>query len=163
VRRLVYVAALAGAICLLASGSALAWHYTFREFFNAEGGGISSGVAEVKKCTGGKLGTYKFRDFAQVIAGDAELSLEVTAKMPVLTSWAKMKHVEVETHASSDFPPEVVDGLANGFHDFFETVFTKYRPKDDQLEIRHGALVLYGNEVFGPDQSATKFKPKPGC
>jgi hypothetical protein len=163
-RRLVLVCALVAVASLVWTGSSAAWQYTFKDFFQTgDNNSYFSGVAKAKKCSGGQIGTYDFRDFAQVGSGDVELSLEITSKMSVRTAWEKMKHVQTETHSSPDFPPDVVQGLADGFQDFFETVFTRFHPKQNELEVRHGALVLYGQEVFGADQGTAKFKPKPGC
>jgi hypothetical protein len=163
VRRLVLVCAVVAAGSLVWTGSSAAWQYTFKDFFDTGNDSIFGAVAEAKKCTGGKLGTYKFRDFAQFASGDVELSLEITSRMSVQTSWGKMKHVETEARHSSDFPPDVVQGLADGFDDFFETVHTRYDPKHNELDVRHGSLVLFGQEVFGPEETVSKFKPKPGC
>jgi hypothetical protein len=163
VRRLVLACAAVATAVLLAAPGAAGWQYTFKDFFQSGDDSYFSGVAKAKKCSGGMLGSYNFRDFAQVGSGGVELSLEITSKMSVRTSWERMKHVQTETHASSDFPPDVVQGLADGFQDFFETVFTRYHPKQNELDVRHGSLILYGQEVFGPEETTSKFKPKQGC
>lgn len=164
-RRLVLTAAAISAVALaLAAGAAAAgWHYTFQDFFHASGSAFSSGIAKAKKCSGGKVGTYNFREFAQSGGGDTEISLEITSKMSAREKWGKMKDVEVSAESSPNIPPDVAQGLAEGFSDFFNTVFTRYDTKHNQLDIRHGSLVLFGTEALEPGQTTTKFKPKPGC
>jgi hypothetical protein len=165
VRRLVLsTAAITAVVLALAAGaSAAGWHYTFQDFFHANGGSFNSGVAKAKKCSGGRVGTYDFRDFAQAGGGDFDLSLEITSKMSARDKWGRMKDVEVSAESSPTIPPDVAQGLAEGFSDFFNTVFTRYDVKHDELDVRHGSLVLFGSEALEPGESTTKFKPKPGC
>jgi hypothetical protein len=164
VRRLIPLCATALiSLAIAAPGWAGGWHYTFQDFFRGTGSAFSSAVTKVKKCSGGPVGVYDFRDFAQSGGGDTEISLEITSKMSARDKWGKMKQVEVAADSSPNIPPEVAQGLAEGFSDFFNTVFTRYDVKHNELDIRHGSLVLFGNEALEPGQSTTKFKPKPGC
>jgi hypothetical protein len=164
VRRLVPLWAIALVWLLAAApGWASGWHYTFQDFFHASGTAFSSGIAKAKKCSGGKVGIYNFRDFAQSGGGDTEISLEITSKMSARDNWGKMKDVEVSADSSPNIPPDVAQGLAEGFSDFFNTVFTRYDVKHNELDVRHGSLALFGSEALEPGQTTTRFKPKPGC
>lgn len=148
---------------LLLPATVGAWHYTFHDFFHYQGGALAAGRITAKKCNGGKLGTYDYRSFTGSDSGSGtELEVEITAELSVREDFRRMKHVEVTTNASPNFPPEIVDEVRDGLLDFHETVFTKFKP-EHTLQFRHGSLELFGDEVVEPGDGSTKFKPKPGC
>jgi hypothetical protein len=162
--RSIAVAALAATFALPASAGA--WKYVFQDFFDVQGGAIAAGRAVAKKCgPGGKLGTYDYRSLVTSSNDAGELTMEVLAELSVRPDFKRMKKVEVNADATPNFPPQIVDEAAGALHDFHETVFTKFKDagKHTKLVVRHGALVMFGNEVVAPGQSNTKFEPKPGC
>ena len=161
-RRLGLLLALTASALIAIPGTAAAWHYTFQDFFDIEGSAFSSGRATAEKCgPGGKLGTYKYRSFTQGTGGETELAFEVLAKLSVREKFKRLQDVEVSYEASPNIPPDIVEQAAAALLDFHETVFTRFKP--GKLQIRHGSLVLFGNEVLAPGETSTKFKPKPGC
>jgi hypothetical protein len=163
VRRLVLVCALAGIAALIAAQGAAAWHYTFQNFFNAQQGSVAAAKATAKKCgPGGPQGVYNFRSFVHSSGGSTELEAEITARMSARDKWTKLKQVEVSTE-SSGIPPDIEAEVRNALLDFHETVFTRWKGPKHDLEVRHGALVIFGQESLEPGQSKTKFKPKQGC
>jgi hypothetical protein len=160
VRRLASVLVLAGLAALLASAPATGWRYTFQDFFDAQGGAVAAAVAKAKKCSGGKLGTYDYASRVVSSGGDTELEVEVLAELSVREKFKRMKHVEVSA-SGSNIDRSIVDQAATALQEYHESVFTRWKP--GKLKIRHGALVMFGNEVVAPGVSTTKFKPKPGC
>jgi hypothetical protein len=163
VRRFAFCAIAATAI-LVAAPAASAWHYTFQNFFDIQGGGIAAGKATAKKCgPGGPQGVYDYRSFVTSSGGETELEVEITGRMPARHQWGKFKQVEVSTNASPNFPPNVIEEAENALLDFHETVFTRWKGPGHKLEIRHGALVIFGTETLAAGESKTKFKPKAGC
>ena len=160
------IAAAALAVAFVLPSSAGAWHYVFQDFFDIEGGAIAAGRATAKKCgPGGKLGTYDYRSLVTSSSESGELTFEVLAKLSVRPHFERLKQVEVSADASPNFPPQIVDEAAGALHDFHETVFTKFKEagKHGKLIVRHGSLIVFGNEAVEPGQSKTKFEPKPGC
>jgi hypothetical protein len=164
VRRLVLVCAVAGVAALVVTSAASAWQYTFQSFFHTQGAGIAAGQATAKKCGGGgPQGVYDYRSFVHSSGGETELEVEVTGRMSATGQWTKFKQVEVNSQASPNFPPNVEDEVRNALLDFHLTVFTRWKGPGHKLEVRHGAMVIFGNETLAPGESETKFKPKQGC
>jgi hypothetical protein len=140
-----------------------AWKYTIQDIFEFEGNAIASGVTKAKKCGGGKLGTYDYRSFVYASGGDTELEVEVKADLSVREEFRRLKNVQVSADASPNYPPDVLGEIVRALAEFHETVFTRYKAAADKLKVRHGELALFGNVVVEPGESATTFKPKPGC
>jgi hypothetical protein len=165
VRRLVLVFAIGGIAAFVAAPAATSsWHYTFQNFFDAQGGGIAAGKATAKKCgPGGPQGVYDYRSFVHSSGGETELEVEITGRMSARDKWTKFKQVEVSSQASPNFPPGTEDEIRNALLDFHETVFTRWKGPKHKLQVRHGALVIFGAESVPPGQATIKFKPKPGC
>ena len=162
-RRFALFCATATAI-LVAAPAASAWHFTFQNFFDIQGGGIAAGKATAKKCgPGGPQGVYDYRSFVHASGGETELEVEITGRMPARDRWGKFKGVEVSSQASPNFPPGTEEEIRNALLDFHETVFTRWKGPRHKLEIRHGALVIFGTETLAAGESKTKFKPKQGC
>jgi hypothetical protein len=164
VRRLVLLFAIAATAALVAAPVATSsWHYTFQNFFNAQGDSIAAAKATVKKCgPGGPQGVYDYRSFVHSSGGDTELEVEITARMSARDKWTKLKQVEVATQ-SSGIPPDIEAGVRDALLDFHETVFTRWKGPKHDLEVRHGDLVIFGQVSLEAGQSKTKFKPKQGC
>jgi hypothetical protein len=164
VRRLVLLASVAAIAILVAAPAASAWHYTFQNFFDVQGGGIAAGKATAKKCgPGGPQGVYDYRSFVHASGGETELEVEITGRMSARDRFGKLKQVEVSSQASPSFPPGTEEEIRNALLDFHETVFTRWKGPKHKLEVRHGALVIFGAESVAPGQAKIKFKPKPGC
>jgi hypothetical protein len=163
--RLIAITALVAA--LAAPSSAAAWKYVFQDFFDTQGGAIAAGRAVAKKCgPGGKLGTYDYRSFVGSSSQAGELEYEILAKMSVREEFRRLQQVEVSSNSTGSFDPQIVQQGADALLDFHETVFTRFKDKPgkhDKLLVRHGSLVIFGNEVVAPDEAKRKFEPKPGC
>jgi hypothetical protein len=164
VRRLVLVCAIAAVAALVAVSAASAWHYTFQDFLDVQGGGIAAGKATAKKCgAGGPQGVYDYRSIVHSSGGETELEVEIDARLSARDQWVNLKQIEVRTQASPNFPPDVEDEVRNALLDYHQTVFTRWKGPGHDLEVRHGAMVMFGNETVAPGESKTKFKPKQGC
>ena len=152
-------------VALAVPAASSAWQYTFHDFFQYQGGSLAAGRITAKKCNGGKLGTYDYRSFTSSDSGSrTELVFEITAELSVREDFRRMKHVEVTTNASPNFPPEIVDEVRNGLLDFHETVFTKYKAEHDAASVSATASwCCSATRSSSPETATTKFKPKPGC
>ncbi|MFL5870400.1 MAG: hypothetical protein ACJ75R_04920 [Solirubrobacterales bacterium] len=163
-RRAILLSAIAAAALLAAVPAASAWHYTFQDFFDSQGSAIGAAVATARKCgPGGKEGVYDYRSHSLASGGQTEFEVEVTGKMSARDNWEKFKHAHVTTDASPNVPEEVVVEVTRALAEFHQTVFTRWKGPGHKLEVRHGELVMFGNQVLEPGESQTKFDPKPGC
>jgi hypothetical protein len=158
--RLIAITALVAA--LAAPGSAAAWKYVFQDFFDTQGGAVGAGRAVAKKCgPGGKLGVYDYRSSVVASGQSFELEFEILARLSVRESWGKLKRVDV-SYTATNYPADLAEQAAVALDEFHETIYTRYKERN-KLLVRHGSLVMFGNEVVAPDEHKTKFKPKPGC
>ena len=162
-----YVAIAGLVVALLVPSTASAWHYTFQDLFQVQNGAIGTARATAQKCgPGGILGTYNYRSFVGASGQSFELDFEVHAGLSVRGSWRPLKRVEVD-YTATNYPADLAEQAATALDQFHETVYTKYKPAKQgdvgKLLVRHGELVMFGNVVVEPDESKTKFDPKPGC
>jgi hypothetical protein len=148
---------------LVLPASASAWKYVFQDFLDSQGGGVAAAHAVAKKCHGGKLGNYDFVSRVHAEGGDTEITHVVTAILPVTSKWEQLKHVDLTIHASDNFPPDVLLELQSAYGEFWDGVFVRYDAKDEDLEIRHPDLVVFGNTLLEADRFFQEFKPKKVC
>lgn len=144
--------------CLVLASPAAAWKEVMTDFNYGE----TAGRAVAEKCKGGKLGYYDFTARAASSVGD--FFFEVEADMPVFSKWRQFKdvHVAVQSDAFDVLPPQFQIEFVNAWGTFYDTIFTRYVAKKDELEFRHQGLSLFGGG-FPPGESEVKFKPKQGC
>ena len=144
--------------CLVLAASAAAWKEVMADFNT----GQTAGHAVAKKCKGGKLGFYDLELRAASSVGD--FFFEVEAKMPVLSKWTQFKDVQIAVHSEAFdvLPPHFQVEFVNAWGNFYDTMFTRYLAKKDELKFRHQGLSLFGGG-FPPGESEVKFKPKQGC
>lgn len=151
----------AGAVMLASPGLATAWHYKFQDFFETTGGAAASSVIKAKKCHGGKLGDYKLVSRVASVSTSTELEYEVRATLPVTEKRKRLKDVEVEIDASSNFDPVVLAELTKATADFWNGVSARWKP--GKLIFKHPSLVFFGAQVLQPGKNTVDFEPKPGC
>jgi hypothetical protein len=159
--RLALLLVLVGVAALAAPGSASAWKYKFQDFFDTSGGAAAASVIKAKKCHGGKLGNYKLVSRVAGFATQTELELEVRATLPVTERRKRLKDVEVEVDASSNFDPMVIAEMTQATADFWSGVSVRWKP--GKLKFKHPSLIFSGAQVLAPGKNTVDFKPKPGC
>jgi hypothetical protein len=160
-RRFPLLLAIACAALLALPASAFAWKYVFGDFIGTKDGAVFAAHASAKKCSGGKLGTYKLVSRGHASGGETELNFEVRADLPVTRKWKQLRDVNLSFQASDNYPPEVLVELVNAYTDFWENNFVRWSP--GKLHIRHQGLVVFGQQILAPDEHKEKFKPKKGC
>lgn len=141
--------------------AAQAWRYDFQGFLGTKNGTVVSWHADARKCSGGMLGTYKFRSVVTAGAGKQDYLIEVRADLPVTRQWRRVRDVDIEIEAPKDFPPEIVTEIIDAYGEFYESTFVRWRP--EQLTFRTNGLTVFGAEILPPGEHEEKFKPKPGC
>jgi hypothetical protein len=161
VRRLALPLLITALLALPASAGA--WKYVFQDFLNSQGGGVAAGYSAATKCHGGKLGNYDFVSRVHAQGGDTEITHIVHATLPVTHNWEHLKHIELAIHASDNFDDEVLAELQHAYGEFWDGIFVRYRGQDEDLEIRHPDLVVFGHTLLEADRFFQEFKPKQGC
>jgi hypothetical protein len=157
------VTALVCAALLALPASAGAWKYVFNDFLDSQGGGVAAGHSVATKCHGGKLGNSDFVSRVHAEGGDTEITHIVHAILPVTSKWEHLKQIELAIHASDNFDDEVLAELQHAYGEFWEGVLVRYEGKDQELEIRHPDLVVFGHTLLESDRFFQEFKPKQGC
>lgn len=150
-----------GAIALAPTSPAAAWTDTLHEFTGAEKGASVTARLKLKKCQGGKLGTYELKGGIYVTFGDEELLQQIRADVSIRESWRPIRDVDLRFEVPKDFDPDITAAILDAYGRFYESIETRWSP--GELEVRHGELTVFGSEILSPGVHKEDFKPKPGC